>query len=412
INRMASAASFSQLSDRIAELSVILPYWNDLYVCMRDDMNTPAPDSGLPELPSQMHLFVSIHQHEPRDKAISFSTCDFLPDTVCGEGAKLMIAVPLHNTEIVFGYIVTTYSDSKYYVFDDLYFSWRDSVANALSVQYIKTQNRLLTQRLETYSERDRMTGMLNLKGLTRKLVSGRKYACITLIIQWLCTAAQTVRMTPELFVANAIQMNCKESELCFRYNKDVFGILLTPPDRMDMERACEEWVLRFNTFADYLRQRDKQLERPVIRIYYDSFQEQTETMQESLEHLLEGHLQQNQPAPTVSGGMSEQLEEMRRQIIREPSKDWTQAKFAEAMQISDSYFRRLYKQHFGIPFHTDLIHLRMSHAMKLLRETDMNIKLIAEQCGYTNTYHFMTAFKKETGLTATEYRSAKRRTE
>ncbi|MBR1459441.1 MAG: AraC family transcriptional regulator [Oscillospiraceae bacterium] len=37
-----------------------------------------------------------------------------------------------------------------------------------------------------------------------------------------------------------------------------------------------------------------------------------------------------------------------------------------------------------------------------------MNIKMIAEQCGYANTFHFMAAFKKETGLTATEFRSTR----
>ncbi|MBR1554990.1 MAG: helix-turn-helix transcriptional regulator [Oscillospiraceae bacterium] len=62
------------------------------------------------------------------------------------------------------------------------------------------------------------------------------------------------------------------------------------------------------------------------------------------------------------------------------------------------------------MPIQTELIHLRMSSAMKLLRQTDMNIKVIAEQCGYPNMYHFMTAFKKETGLTATEYRNTKRK--
>ena len=220
INRMASSESLEQLSDRIAELSIILPYWNDLYVCVRDDMFSPDSASAEQELPGQMHLFVSIHQAEQRNAMASFPIQEFLPDVVCGADSKLMIAVPLHNTETIFGYIVTTYSDSRHYIFDDLYFSWRDSVANALSVQYIKMQNRRLTQRLEKFSERDRMTGMLNLKGLSRKLLSGQRYACITLMIRWLRTASSSVSMDPELFVANAIQMSCRETELCFRYNK------------------------------------------------------------------------------------------------------------------------------------------------------------------------------------------------
>ena len=408
INRMASAESLVQLSDRIAELSVILPYWNDLYVCVRNDMVIPFYEESHREFPETMHLFLSVHQHEARNEMVSFPTDEFLPAHVCAEGPQLMIAVPLHNTQTVFGYIITTYSDSKHYVFDDLYFSWRDSVANALSVQYIKTQNKLLTQRLEKFSEPDRMTGMLNLKGLSRKLTPMQRYACLLLVIPWVQEASHTVSMAPELFVANAIQMNCSEPEYCFRYNKDVFGIMLPLPDRMDPERACEEWGMRFDAFVEYMCQHDKHLEKPVIVVYYDLFREASEHMHEALEQRIKEMLGQHRIAPTVKGGLEQQLEEIRRQIIRNPGEPWTQERAAAMMQVSDGYFRRLYKKRFGTPFHTDLIHLRMSSAMKLLRGTDLGIKQIAEQCGYPNTYHFMTAFKKETGLTATEFRRTK----
>ena len=320
-----------------------------------------------------------------------------------------MIAVPLHNTDTIFGYIITTYADPKEYVFDDLYVGWRDSVANALSVQYIKAQNRLLTERLEKLSERDRMTGMLNLKGLPRKLTAGRTYVCILLEIGWVQTASHDLTLSPELFVANAIQMNCSEAEFCFRYNKDVFGVLLPLPPGFDPERLQEEWLMRFDSFIELVRQSDKHLEKPVIRIYYDQFEAQKDGMRELLEQKIENHLHRQQLAPTVKGGLEQQLEEIRRQIIRSPAEEWTMERIASVLQISVSYFRRLYKQHFGVPFHTDLIHLRMSHAMKLLRQTDMNIKMIAEQCGYASTFHFMTAFKKETGLTASEFRSTRK---
>ncbi len=408
INRMASAESPHQLRDRIAGLSSLLPYWSDLYVCVRSDLTEANDASDQRELPETMQLFVSTHRNRPMDALTAFPKQDFLPEDVCGGAGTLMIAVPLHNTETIFGYIVTAYPDPKQYVFDDLYISWRDSVANALSVQYIKAQNRLLMQRLEKLSERDRMTGMLNLKGLAGKLTPQQDYACIFLEIGWVQTASGTLHMAPKLFVANAIQMNCSESEYCFRYNKDVFGVLLTIPAGLDPERLQEEWLMRFDAFIELVRQSDKHLEKPVFHVYYDLFRAQAEGTRELLEHRVESHLHRTQLAPTVKGGLAQQLEEIRRQILHTPAEDWSMERIAGAMQISVSYFRRLYKQHFGVPFHTDLIHLRMSHAMKLLRQTDMNIKMIAEQCGYANTFHFMAAFKKETGLTATEFRSTR----
>ncbi len=410
INRMASAESMIQLSDRVAELSIMLPYWNDLYVCVRHDLTETDAATGQKELPDEMELFDSIHQYAHSDAMRRFPLRDFLPADVCGELGKLMIAVPLHNTDTIFGYIVTTYSDPRLYVFDDLYVSWRDSVANALSVQYIKEKNRRLTQQLERFAEHDQITGMLNLKGISHKLRTSQTYACVILRIQWIQTVTAAVSITPELYVANAIQMCCAEAETCFRYNKDVFGVMLPLPERMDPERFSEEWVLRFDAFLELLRQRDKRMEKPVIRIYYDTFQPEAFACREKLESMIESHLRQERLAPTVKGGLAQQLEEIRRQIISHPADEWTQEYIADSMQISVSYFRRLYKQQFGTPFGTDLIHLRMSHAMKLLRQTDMNIKLIAVQCGYPNAFHFMTAFKKETGLTATEFRSAKQK--
>ena len=149
---MASADSLGQLRDRVAELSALLPYWRDLYVCVRSDLAATDSVDDARELPEEMQLFVSTHRGLPSDALMSLQTKEFLPGEVCGEAGKLMIAVPLHNTETIFGYIVTTYADPKEYVFDDLYVGWRDSVANALSAQFIKAQNRLLTERLEKLS--------------------------------------------------------------------------------------------------------------------------------------------------------------------------------------------------------------------------------------------------------------------
>ena len=95
---------------------------------------------------------------------------------------------------------------------NDLYVSWRDSVTNALSVQYIKAQNRLLTERLDKLSERDRMTGMLNLKGLSRRLTVGQQYACILLAIGWVQTASSSLHITPELLETGSFQQSERQS--------------------------------------------------------------------------------------------------------------------------------------------------------------------------------------------------------
>ena len=51
------------------------------------------------------------------------------------------------------------------------------------------------------------------------------------------------------------------------------------------------------------------------------------------------------------------------------------------------------------------LIQLRMTHASKLLSESDISVKDIAKLSGYKDDVHFMKTFKKYHGITATEYR-------
>ncbi len=413
INKMASAGSMQQLRNRIDELAYIIPYWNDLYVSilpLLDDME----ETGTAVLPTDfspnMWLFVSKHRWIDSDGTIQYATSELIPEQVLAREPQLMVATPLHNADTLFGYIVTTYSDPKQYAFDDLYVSWCDSISNALSVQYIKAQNRFLNQRLEKLSERDRMTGMLNLKGLVKKLTPAQKYVCILLELQWIQTPSNEMSIAPDLFLANVLRMNCAEPELCFRYNKDVFGVLIPLPEKLDVQRCCEEWTMRFESFIDLVRQRDKKLEKPIVRFYYDHLETEQVAEQEAFEQFIQNHLHRQKASSVVKGSYVQQLEELRRRILREPSGEWSQDVIAGMMQISESYFRRIYKQHFGVAFHADLIHIRMSHAMKLLRQTDMNVKVIAGQCGYPNMYHFMTAFKKETGMTTTEFRAAEQR--
>lgn len=48
---------------------------------------------------------------------------------------------------------------------------------------------------------------------------------------------------------------------------------------------------------------------------------------------------------------------------------------------------------------------LRMEKAMKLIRQTELNMTEIAEQVGFSSSRYFSTAFKKHTGVTPTQYK-------
>ena len=76
----------------------------------------------------------------------------------------------------------------------------------------------------------------------------------------------------------------------------------------------------------------------------------------------------------------------------------------AKRSGISEIYFRRLFKESFGVTPKQYVIDLRMKKARKLLVESRFNVSEIAEQCGFSSVYHFCRAFKKATSLTPTQY--------
>lgn len=79
----------------------------------------------------------------------------------------------------------------------------------------------------------------------------------------------------------------------------------------------------------------------------------------------------------------------------------------AAAMNVSEVWFRRLFKEKYGISPHAYLISLRIEKAKRLLSDGRLTVTKIAEDCGFSGVYHFCKAFKDKTGLTPTEYRKS-----
>lgn len=85
---------------------------------------------------------------------------------------------------------------------------------------------------------------------------------------------------------------------------------------------------------------------------------------------------------------------------------DITIEKLASSLSISPYYFIRLFKKEFGMPPHQYLLSLRLDSACFYLRTTQKTIKDIAFSCGFKSENNFCIAFKKQIGLTPTEYRN------
>lgn len=77
----------------------------------------------------------------------------------------------------------------------------------------------------------------------------------------------------------------------------------------------------------------------------------------------------------------------------------------AEALGISYSYTRKIFKEHAGVS-PSDYIHqLRIQDAKRILMESSKSVIQIAEEVGYNNDQSFLRAFKKWVGMSPAVYR-------
>ena len=61
-----------------------------------------------------------------------------------------------------------------------------------------------------------------------------------------------------------------------------------------------------------------------------------------------------------------------------------------------------------GVGFNEYVAGLRVEQAKQLLRETNLKINQIASQCGFRSASYFIVVFRKQTGLSPSEYRNRK----
>lgn len=86
-------------------------------------------------------------------------------------------------------------------------------------------------------------------------------------------------------------------------------------------------------------------------------------------------------------------------------NKDISLDEVSREINISPYYFSRLFKEESGQNFIEYVTNVRIEHAKKLLSETDKSMKEICSEVGYADPNYFSRTFKKNVGVTPTEYK-------
>lgn len=349
---------------------------------------------------------------------LSFPLEQILPSSLDRDGLTSTFILPVHFQDQCYGYIAFEVTDST----DDFnlhYIRYCREVNNAL--KFLCTQNELkrLLYRQKLSESRDELTGLYifeSCKEMWDEIQEAAKAdGCQTYVIS---VAAEGLRhiendsgyVESDKYLAafaDILAKSCGSREKLFKYGETGFVLIGFghSPEKQSAAylKKTEESVWRSlisseEKYMVYARTSTKILPAETVL----SADEAADMIRDEIEKLT--NAMNNQLSEHIHYSA---LFELRREIFLHPETDWNGEMCSERLNISKSYFHKLYVKVFNVSFMQDLQKSRLSCAKRLLVTTTAALPDIAEKCGY-DYYNFMRVFKKETGMTPTQYRKQK----
>ncbi|MEG0377048.1 MAG: PocR ligand-binding domain-containing protein [Eubacterium sp.] len=78
----------------------------------------------------------------------------------------------------------------------------------------------------------------------------------------------------------------------------------------------------------------------------------------------------------------------------------------AEVVGLSASYLSMIFKESFKFTVNEYILKVRVENAIRLMQKHEISLKEIAQQCGFNTPSHFAKVFKKQMGITPTQFRN------
>ena len=103
---------------------------------------------------------------------------------------------------------------------------------------------------------------------------------------------------------------------------------------------------------------------------------------------------------------MDQRVQKILTLMRKDPKRELTLNEMATSVNLSPSRLYQVFKSETGVPPTRYLKLLKMQTAQELLETTFLNIKVIVALIGVSDESHFLRDFKREYGVTPTQYRS------
>lgn len=108
----------------------------------------------------------------------------------------------------------------------------------------------------------------------------------------------------------------------------------------------------------------------------------------------------------TKAGEVRRYLKHLLQFMEENYNRNFTALEIEEAVGLSYKYIGTLFKKEWGMTIKEYQLYLRMKEATRLLCETELPIKEIAEQIGYVDAFYFSNIFKREKGISPRNFRN------
>ncbi len=323
---------------------------------------------------------------------------------LASEQPMLYVCVPLHDQEQALGLCVRGCLPDAF-AFEPYFGEYCQIISNSLERLRILERERAMQAQIERLSERDILTGLFSRSGILAQLRKrDPETPCYAVLYELPEAPDKAAQSEQDVIFAQAVNLSCSGGELAARIGASRFVCI----------GACSGGTRPEQLLLHSVRGNLRQLE---IRsgcelsggLRYCTAVSSPDRPPEDLLSGLEQTLEAQKHADRQHLYRSE-FQRLRDHVYEEPQLDWSAEAQAQALGISISHFRHLYKSFFAVSFTADVIDARMALARQLLEQTNDSVSEVARKCGYEDTAYFMKLIKRRVSVTALTYRKQVRR--
>ena len=405
---MNAVYSIEQLSGTLAQNMYLINEKSDFFLCLCSDWEGSYDDSDRfrrEGYSDEMICIMSSIRMNCNCTSHNFILENILPDDFISNEPMTFICTPLHCLERCFGYCVRRYNSEI--VFEDYYGEFCQIAANTIErIRMLKYEN-TLKENIRRLSERDILTGLYSKLGLEeqlRNVDNSKNYFGVLYCLSGTSETNDGNYGKEIIAFAQAVNLSAA-GMITARIASNEFVII----GECDGSSHPEQLIM--NTLNNNLKKIEKQQDISIMNsLVHLSVVIDSSIGVNKLPELLGQKLESYKCFGSDKNSIFiSHIRKIHYNLYEKPQYDWNAKDEAAKLNISRSYFQHIYSKFMNISFNADVIAARISLAKRLLTETNLNVSVISERCGYENISHFMKLFRSKTGRTALEYRKSRK---